>query len=467
VAVYNWQDQPQVSLDLSAAGLTMGQSYEIRHAQGFLSMPPVYSGAYTGAPVTIDMTGLAVEVPVGSVPVPPRSTAPRFGAFVVLPTQSGTVVTPTAPLTASPAGGRTPYRGLPVSIPGVVQAEEFDEGGEGVAYHDWDMGNAGGALRATDVDLEASTDPGGGYNVGWMSEGEWLAYSVNVMSAGAYTIEVRVASNGAGGTFHVEANSSDVTGPLVIPNTGGWQNWTTLTSAGVSLAAGPQTLRIVLDSNGSTGVFGNINFLSVTSSGVSPVPEVVISAPAPEVVISASDVPAAALHGSWAFVADPTSPQSTKLSTPDNGSAQLHAPLATPADYVDVNFTAPAGVAYTVWVRLRATSNSKWNDAVWLQFSDASSNGTPMYPMNTTSGLLVNLATDGTASSLNAWGWVNSAYWLNQVTTLTFASDGTHTVRVQVREDGVELDQIVLSPRTYSAGPPGPVTNDSTIVSKP
>jgi hypothetical protein len=62
---------------------------------------------------------------------------------------------------------------------------------------------------------------------------------------------------------------------------------------------------------------------------------------------------------------------------------------------------------------------------------------------------------------------VNSAYWLSQPTTLTFAGSGNHTLRIQVREDGVQFDQIVLSPTTYLSSPPGPASNDATIVTKP
>jgi len=98
---------------------------------------------------------------------------------------------------------------------------------------------------------------------------------------------------------------------------------------------------------------------------------------------------------------------------------------------------------------------------------DARVNGSSVYPLNTTNALLVNLTTDGTGSSLSGWGWINSAYWLSQPTTVTFAASGTHTLRVQVREDGVQFDQIVLSPTTYLNAPPGPTANDSTIVPKP
>jgi hypothetical protein len=50
---------------------------------------------------------------------------------------------------------------------------------------------------------------------------------------------------------------------------------------------------------------------------------------------------------------------------------------------------------------------------------------------------------------------------------VTFSSSGTHTLRIQLREDGVQLDQIVLSPTTYLNTRPGSLTDDSTIVPKP
>ena len=80
--------------------------------------------------------------------------------------------------------------------------------------------------------------------------------------------------------------------------------------------------------------------------------------------------------------------------------------------------------------------------------------------MNTTSGLVVNLATDTSGTSLAGWGWQNGAYWLSQATTVTFPTSGTHTIRLQTREDGLSVDQIVLSPGTYLNAPPGGVAGD-------
>jgi hypothetical protein len=65
------------------------------------------------------------------------------------------------------------------------------------------------------------------------------------------------------------------------------------------------------------------------------------------------------------------------------------------------------------------------------------------------------------------WGWINGCYWLSQPATVTFATSGTHTLRIQVREAGVMFDQIVLSPSAYLTSAPGARTNDATIVSKP
>jgi glycosyl hydrolase family 115 len=183
-------------------------------------------------------------------------------------------------------------------------------------------------------------------------------------------------------------------------------------------------------------------------------------------VIYANDIAASSIHGSWSKVSDGTAAAGIKLVTPDNGVSNTSSALASPTDYVDVTFSAQASTPYTLWLRLQATANSKYNDSVYVQFSDAQAGGGQVYPINSTSGLTVNLATDSTGSSLNGWGWQNAAYWLSQATTVTFPTTGTHTLRIQVREDGVQFDQIVLSPTTYLNSPPGPVSGDATIVPK-
>ncbi len=173
---------------------------------------------------------------------------------------------------AAPHAETTPHHGVPVALPGTIDAEDFDNGGEGIAYHDDSPGNSGGAYRATDVDLEPTSDPGGGHNVGWASPGEWSIYTVNVTTTGAYTVEFRVASPGAGGTFHLEANGVDVSGAISVPDTGGWQSWATVNRTGVSLPAGTQRLGLVMDTAGIHGAVGNLNWMRFTLVSGGPTP---------------------------------------------------------------------------------------------------------------------------------------------------------------------------------------------------
>ncbi len=167
-----------------------------------------------------------------------------------------------------PATNSLPFNGVVPSLPGLIEAENFDQGGNGVGYRDLTSGNSGGQYRGGDVDIEDTFDTGGGHDVGWAGAGEWLQYTVSVASAGVYDIEVRVASAGAGGTFHIDVNGSNVTGALTVPNTGGWQNWATVRKTGVSLPGGQQQWRLVLDSNGASGAVGNFNYIRVPSPGV-------------------------------------------------------------------------------------------------------------------------------------------------------------------------------------------------------
>jgi endonuclease/exonuclease/phosphatase family metal-dependent hydrolase len=134
------------------------------------------------------------------------------------------------------------------SLPGTIQAEDFDNGGSSVGYWDSTPGNAGGQYRSTNVDIEACSE--GGYDVGWAVPGEWLNYTVNVASGGAYTASFRVATQN-GGSFHLEVNGQNTSGQIFVDPTGGWQSWITVQRP-VTLAGGSQVMRIVFDS-------GNVN----------------------------------------------------------------------------------------------------------------------------------------------------------------------------------------------------------------
>src|SRR5262249_43878445 len=112
----------------------------------------------------------------------------------------------------------------------------------------------------------------GGYDVGWIADNEWLRYSVNVMSAGAYTLQFRVASPFSAGRMHV-AVGGVTSDPIVIPNTGGWQNWT-FVKVSATLSAGPQAMTLVFD----TGGF-NVADISVTPTASTPFTGTAIALP--------------------------------------------------------------------------------------------------------------------------------------------------------------------------------------------
>jgi hypothetical protein len=155
------------------------------------------------------------------------------------------------------------FSGTPVSAPGRIEAENYDKGGDGVGYHDTTAGNSSGAYRSDDVDIRATTDTGGGYNVKGVRAGEWLAYSINVAAAGTYAIDLRVASSGGGGTVHVTVDGADVTGPISLPDTGGWNTWGTTTKTGVVLPAGVHVVKLVVDANGPAGTVADINWIAI------------------------------------------------------------------------------------------------------------------------------------------------------------------------------------------------------------
>ena len=158
---------------------------------------------------------------------------------------AGAFGTDTADITVGTGCGQASFLGAPAVLPARIEAEDYDIGGEGVAYHDTDSGNTGGQYRMTeDVDVQTCTDVGGGYNVGWLIEGEWLEYTVDAPVAGDYPIEIRVASQSVGGVFHIEFNGDDKTGDVTVPVTGGWQTWTTVSTT-AALESGLQVMRFV------------------------------------------------------------------------------------------------------------------------------------------------------------------------------------------------------------------------------
>lgn len=156
-----------------------------------------------------------------------------------------------------------PYGGVVSTLPGRIEAENYDTGGESVAYFNTTVGNPGVVYRSDDVGIEPTSDTGGGYDVSWLNTGEWLEYTVNPPDPTAkYSISLRVAAPAAGGQLRVRLNGT-VLGTVAIPNTGGSQNWQTVTLPAVSLAGGigSQALRLEVLTNGFS-----INWIGLNST---------------------------------------------------------------------------------------------------------------------------------------------------------------------------------------------------------
>ncbi|MEL6383162.1 MAG: glycoside hydrolase family 9 protein [Cyanobacteria bacterium J06626_18] len=142
-----------------------------------------------------------------------------------------------------------------------IEAEDYTD------YSDKTKGNTGKAYRNDGVDLEATSDTGGGYNVGWIDAGEWLTYDVDITASGTYTLAARVASKQAG-PFSMKAaiNGQDTT--LTFDGTGNWQDWTTVTGEQVTLTEGEHTLRLDMESDRF-----NLNYVELIPVEGNPTPD--------------------------------------------------------------------------------------------------------------------------------------------------------------------------------------------------
>jgi hypothetical protein len=184
-----------------------------------------------------------------------------------------------------------------------------------------------------------------------------------------------------------------------------------------------------------------------------------------EIILYAFEAPVRT--GFWQLVSDPAAAGGARLWNPDAGVAKLANPLAHPSSYFEMTFSAQAGVPYRLWIRSKADNNSPYNDSVFVQFSGTvTSAGAPNYRIGTTDGTVINLE-DCSGCGLSGWGWQDNGWGVGVMGQLIyFQSTGTQTIRIQPREDGLSIDQIVLSPLTYLISAPGALRNDTTILPK-
>ena len=136
------------------------------------------------------------------------------------------------------------------SIPGTIQAESYS--------------------AMSGIQVENTYDAGGGQNVGWQDNGDWMDYQVNVATAGNYKVDFRVATMFNGPQFQVRNSSGNVLATVNVPNTSSFQSWQTV-SATVALPAGQQTLRIYTSNANGGWNFNYMSFAQAAAANQSPI----------------------------------------------------------------------------------------------------------------------------------------------------------------------------------------------------
>jgi peptidoglycan/xylan/chitin deacetylase (PgdA/CDA1 family) len=166
--------------------------------------------------------------------------------------------------TTPPTCTQTPFGGAARAIPGTIQAEDYDNGGNNCAYMDTTTANQGNAYRTTEaVDVQATTDTGGGFNIGYVQAGEYVDYTVNVTAAGNYKLELRVAATTTGKTVDVLLGGTLIADNLAVPNTGNYQTFATINVPSVALTAGTKELKVLF--NQASQNLNWIRFTAVTT----------------------------------------------------------------------------------------------------------------------------------------------------------------------------------------------------------
>ena len=204
---------------------------------------------------------------------------------------------------------------------------------------------------------------------------------------------------------------------------------------------------------------------SFTTAGTAPPPPTTGTA---EIVLYASK--AQVRVGNWQVESDSTAAGRARIRNPNLGAAKITTASGNtppPASYFELPFYAEAGRAYHLWVRGKADSNNWANDSVFIQFTGSqTSSGAAAWRIGTTSAAEVNLEDCG-GCGVSGWGWQDNGYGNNVAgQPIYFASTGWQTVRVQVREDGLSIDQIVLSHTVFLNASPGTLKNDTTILAE-
>ena len=325
----------------------------------------------------------------------------------------------------------------------------------GRPYRLWIRGRADGNSYANDsvfVQFSGSVNPSG-----------TAVYRIGTTAATEFNLE---ACSGCGlSGWGWEDNGWGTAGPLIYFASTGTQTVRIQTRED-GLAIDQIVLSADTYLSASPGATKNDVVILPKSGGTtSPPPPPPPPPPAgSDVILHATD---AIITGNWVRVADTSAASGSRLRNPNAGVAKIVSPLSSPSTYFQMTFNAEAGKPYRLWIRGKADDNSYANDSVHVQFSGSvNASGTAVYRIGTAAATEFNLeACSG--CGISGWGWEDNGWGSGVFGPLIyFATTGVQTIRIQPREDGLSIDQIVLSPSTYLSTAPGAAKNDATVLPK-
>jgi hypothetical protein len=200
-------------------------------------------------------------------PPPPTPTITPTPTPTATPTATPSptptpTATPTPTVTPTPSTQIAPFPGPnALRLPGILEIENFDRGGESRGYHETFGATESSSYRnqpIEGVDIQARANASGGFTVMESSAGEWLQYTVNVPKTGRFDLGVRYASEFRDGTFHIEIDGQNVTGALTVVATGSWASFQTIYRK-VNLTAGRHIVKLAVDSNSVNPQTGTVS----------------------------------------------------------------------------------------------------------------------------------------------------------------------------------------------------------------
>ncbi|MBR4815162.1 MAG: carbohydrate-binding protein, partial [Paludibacteraceae bacterium] len=142
---------------------------------------------------------------------------------------------------------QSPYKGVASVLPGAVEMENYDEGGEGMAYSDSDDKNEGKDYRDDGVDIEEFST--GEYAIGWTKAGEWTEYTLEVKYDDEYTWTVYAASGSDGSSFKLYIDDKAISEAISVKNSGDWKTFREYTGKTGELEKGKHILKVSIEAD--------------------------------------------------------------------------------------------------------------------------------------------------------------------------------------------------------------------------